>query len=113
MINDLAGKLNLELALEYCGGMEDLLEDMLRDYVEADRVAELNGYYDSKDFANYRVCVHGIKSTTLMVGGEELSAKAKELELAAAEGRIDYIDANHKTVIDEYAQLLEAIRGAI
>lgn len=113
MYESLSGVLNLELGLEYCGGMEDLFGDMLNDYLEADRVAELNGYFDAKDWTNYRVCVHGIKSTTLMIGGETLSAKCKELELAAADNNESYIVANHAAVMDEYAQLLDKIREAI
>ena len=113
MVSDLKDVLNLELGLEYCGDMEDLYEDMLRDYVEGDHVAELEEYYAAENWADYRVTIHGVKSTSLMIGGEAVSAKAKELELAAADGNVDFIKANHAKVLDEYKALLAKIKEAI
>lgn len=113
MIEELSGVLNTALGLEYCGEMEDLYEDMLRDYVDSDRVGELNDLFAAQDWTNYRVSIHGVKSTTLMIGGEALSAKAKELELAAADGNIDFIKANHEQVMAEYSQLLDTIRKVV
>ncbi len=113
MISDLEGVLNTELGLEYCGDMEDLYEDMLRDYVEGDHIEELESQFAAEDWGDYRVTIHGVKSTTLMIGGEELSAKAKELELAAADGNADFIKENHAKVLEEYKQLLATIKEAI
>ncbi len=113
MINDLSDVLNIELGLEYCGGMEDLLEDMLKDYCEGDHVDELERFYAAENWTDYRVSIHGVKSTTLMIGGEDLSAKAKELEMAAAEGNVDFIKANHEKVLDQYKALLSRIKEVI
>ncbi|MBR1862430.1 MAG: hypothetical protein IJ796_11345 [Lachnospiraceae bacterium] len=113
MISDLQDVLNTQLGLEYCGEMEDLYEDMLRDYVEGDHVAELEEYYGAENWVDYRVTIHGVKSTTLMIGGEELSAKAKELELAAADSNVAFIKENHAKVLEEYKQLLGRIKEAI
>jgi hypothetical protein len=113
MISDLNGVLNTELGLEYCGGMEDLYEDMLRDYLDGDHTEELEKFFAEENWADYRVVIHGVKSTTLMIGGEDLSAKAKELELAAAEGNADFVKANHASVLDQYHKLMDTIRAAI
>ncbi len=113
MISDLNGVLNTELGLEYCGDMEDLYEDMLRDYIDGDHIDELEGFFADENWADYRVSIHGVKSTTLMIGGEDLSAKAKELEMAAAEGNADFIKENHSKVMDEYKSLLQKIKEAI
>ena len=101
MIEQLTGVLNTELGLEYCGGMEDLYEDMLRDYIEGNHVESLETFFAEENWADYRVTIHGVKSTTLMIGGEALSAKAKELELAAAEGNGDFVKENHAKVLEE------------
>ncbi len=113
MVNDLSDVLNIELGLEYCGGMEDLLEDMLRDYCDGSKVDELCKFFAEENWADYRVSIHGVKSTTLMIGGEDLSAKAKELEMAAAEGNADFIKANHEKVLEQYKNLLSRIKEVI
>lgn len=113
MIEQLQGILNTQLGLEYCGEMEDLYEDMLRDYVDSDRVAALNDLFAAENWPDYRVTVHGLKSTTLMIGGEDLSAKAKELELAAADGNAAFIKEHHAAVMDEYAALLDKLRSLL
>ncbi len=113
MISDLEGVLNTELGLEYCGEMEDLYEDMLRDYLDGDHTAELEKHFADENWADYRVVIHGVKSTTLMIGGEELSEKAKELEFAAADKNVDFIKANHASVLEQYKTLMDKIRAAI
>ena len=113
MVNDLNDVLNIELGLEYCGGMEDLLEDMLRDYYDGSKVDEQEEFYAAENWADYRVSIHGVKSTTLMIGGEDLSAKAKELELAAADGNAEFIKANHEKVLTQYKELLSRIKEVI
>ena len=113
MISDLEGVLNTELGLEYCGGMEDLYEDMLRDYIDGDHTAELEKHFADENWADYRIVIHGVKSTSLMIGGENLSEKAKELELAAADGKADFIKENHASVLEQYKTLMDKIRAAI
>ncbi len=113
MVDDLKDALNLELGLEYCGGMEDLFEDMLRDYMEENHIAELEQYYAAENWFDYKVTIHGVKSTTLMIGGEDLSAKAKALELACSAGNTDYIKTNHESVLEEYKALIARIKEAL
>ncbi|MCR4617578.1 MAG: hypothetical protein K5669_05275 [Lachnospiraceae bacterium] len=113
MISDLKDLLNLELGLEYCGGMEDLYEDMLRDYYEGNFVETLKEQYAAENWTDYRVTIHGVKSTSLMIGGEDISAKAKELELAAADGNADFIKENHEKVLAQYQNLIDKIKEAI
>ena len=110
MYKELEGTLNTALGLEYCGGMDDLYDDMLRDYLNESKLDSINELYAAENWPDYRVQVHALKSTSLMIGAEHLSARAKELELAAAEGNADFVKANHEDVMKEYNELLESIR---
>ena len=105
--------LNTELGLEYCAEDEDIYREVLEGYVEEDRRDELNALLEAEDWANYRVVVHAIKSTSLTIGAEELSQKAKALEMAAAESDADFVKANHQDMMDMYSDILTKIKGAL
>ncbi len=87
----------------YCGTIEDL-EEILKihydDYTE--NKAKIQKFYDEKDWKNYVILVHGLKSSMKSVGIMKLSNMCLELELAGKEQRIDFILANHDAMMAEY-----------
>lgn len=105
--------LNTEIGLEYCADDEEIYLEVLEGYVEEDRSEELANLYASEDWAEYRVIVHAIKSTSLTIGAESLSEKAKALEMAAAEGNADFIKANHDDMMADYKDILQKISNAL
>lgn len=105
--------LNTEMGLEYCADDEEIYLEVLEGYVEEDRREELEDFYSNENWADYRVVIHAVKSTSLTIGAEELSERAKALELAAADGDGDYIKANHQEVIDMYTDILDKISNAL
>ncbi len=105
--------LDQEVGLEYCAQDEEIYREIIEGYLEEDRRAELAGYYEAHDLANYRVVVHAIKSTSLTIGATELSAKAKALEYAAADGDENYIRENNDEMVAMYTDLLEKIKAAL
>ena len=105
--------LNTEVGLEYCADDEEIYREVLEGYVEEDRNAELAEYFASENWPEYRVVIHAVKSTSLTIGAEELSEKAKALEYAAADGDGDFIKANHQEVVDMYKELLAKISAAL
>lgn len=105
--------LNQEVGLEYCAGDEEIYREVIEGYLEEDRRAEIEDYLAKEDWPNYRVIVHAIKSTSLTIGAEELSAKAKALEMAAAEGNGDFVKANHREMADMYSDILTKISNAL
>lgn len=105
--------LNQEVGLEYCAGDEEIYREVLEGYLEEDRNAELADLLAKEDWVNYRTIVHAVKSTSLTIGAEELSAKAKALEMAAAEGNADFVKANHQEMADLYADILSKIANAL
>lgn len=105
--------LNTAVGLEYCADDEDIYREVLEGYVEEDRRSELEALLAKEDWAEYRVIVHAIKSTSLTIGAEELSAKAKALELAAADGDGSFVKANHQEMMNMYTDILTKIQGAL
>ena len=105
--------LNTEMGLEYCAEDEEIYREVLEGYVEEDRSDELEGFLASENWADYRVVVHAVKSTSLTIGAEELSEKAKALELAAAEGNGDFVKSNHAEMMAMYKDILGKISAAL
>ena len=78
--------LNLELGLERCMDDEDFYLDILASFVEENQLDALESLYLENNWAKYRIKAHTLKSSAAYIGAEELSAWAKQIELAAKEG---------------------------
>ncbi len=105
--------LDQEVAMEYCAGDDEIYREVLEGYLEEDRREDLKKYYEAEDLPNYRVVAHAIKSTSLTIGATDLSAKAKALEYAAADGDMEYIKANNDEMAAMYDDILTKISEAL
>ena len=104
---------NVELGLEYCSGDEEFYREMLRMFYaqSGDKRAEIVSLYESANWTDYAVKVHALKSTSLTIGAEALSAQAKELELAGKRGDIDFVREHHPALLRAYEALCSNIAG--
>ena len=105
--------LDQEVGLEYCAGDEEIYREVLEGYLEEDRRGELAKCFEAEDLPNYRVNAHAIKSTSLTIGATELSAKAKALEYAAADGDLAFVKENNDELVKMYTDILDKIRAAL
>ena len=107
---DTAADIDEKQGALYCGSLEDF-EDILRIHYEdyEDSCQKIQAFYDSKDWKNYVILVHGLKSSMKSVGIMKLSDMCLELELAGKENRIDYILKNHDVMMAEYARIHDVI----
>lgn len=91
--------------LQYCRGDEIFYRELLAQFhsesVKKRQMIEAD--YEQKNMEDYRIRVHALKSTAKMIGAENLSDLAKDLEMAAKEKDWDFIEKNHKEVLDQYA----------
>ena len=103
--------LDVEEALTYCAGDEDLYVDVIHDYADgaAEKIDSLNGFLKDDNLKDYKILIHSVKSSSKTIGAMELFEKARELEMAAADENREYIDANHEAVMEEYRELAEKI----
>ncbi len=103
--------INIEVGLHYCGGEEDFYLEMLQMYCEQskEKREEIEELYQSENWAEYATKVHALKSTSLTIGAEELSAQAKALELAGKSGDAAFIKENHRKLIKSYDEICQLL----
>ena len=103
--------INVDVGLDYCAGDEDFYREMLRLFSAQgeEKRTEIAALYESADWTDYAIKVHALKSTSLTIGAEALSAQAKELELAGKRGDADFIRAHHHALLSAHEELCAQI----
>ena len=101
------------LGLEYCGGDDEFYLEMLHMFHEQreEKEAELTALYEAANWTDYGIKAHALKSTSLTIGAEELSGKAKELEMAGKNADEAFIRENHSVLLQMYAEVCDSIAG--
>ncbi|MBR0290213.1 MAG: response regulator, partial [Selenomonadaceae bacterium] len=97
--------IDLETALKYCMESESFLTQMFETFTDAKRAEKVQNAFDSADWKNYQILVHALKSTSLSIGAEKLSEEAKSMEMAAKDGKIEEILANHGEMMSSYEKI--------
>ncbi len=97
--------INLDTGLKYFMNDRGFYVEILKDFANGERAKKIQAAFDSGDWKNYRIVVHALKSTSLSIGAEKLSAQAKELELAAEDGDTEKIRAGHGNLIAAYEKV--------
>ncbi len=105
--------LDTNLGLEYCGGSEEFYLEMVQSYWEEKRQDVMQKYYDAKDWSNYRIQAHSLKSTSLSIGAVKLSEEAKRMEQAAKEEDETYILSHHDKLLTHHQKILDRIEKAL
>ena len=103
------------MGLEYCGGMEEIYREVLEAYSEEgqESLEKIAEYQKNRDWKNYAVIVHAVKSTSMTIGAKELSDAAKEQEMAAKAGDEEVIEAKWKAVYTAYQEVLEEVKNML
>lgn len=104
---------DFEKGINYCAGDEEFYIDVLNDYVEENRKAEIEDLFSSENYADYAVEVHALKSTSRTLGFEKMGNLAEKLEHAAKDGDTDYVKANHAEAMEYLAKLLASIKELV
>ncbi|MBO4927596.1 MAG: response regulator [Clostridiales bacterium] len=116
-IHDLLRPLGIDTqsGLKYCMGDMEFYKSLLSQFAsEAKEKTPLIGrYYESGEWHDYEILVHALKSTAKMIGADDLSEKAKALEMAAKEKREEYIAENHYDMMSEYSRVIKGIESAL
>lgn len=105
--------LDTAAGLKYSVDDAEFYKSLLIQYAnESDeKIASMKQYYEAHDWHNYEIFVHALKSTSRMIGAEDLSDKAKNLESAAKRVDSEYIALNHASMISDYMRLVGKIRS--
>ena len=92
-------------------GSEDAYLSLLKMYCESFDVKskEIEDLFDAEDYKNYTIKVHALKSSSRLIGAEQLGEEAQALENAGKEENIQYIKEHHKSVMMHYRKIADAI----
>ncbi len=104
-----------ELGLHYCSGSEEFYLEMLKMFYEQskDKKEAISALYGEENWDEYAVKVHALKSTSLTIGAELLSDKAKVMEQAGKNGDASYIRENHLDLMESYDAFCELIASCL
>lgn len=104
--------INEALGLEYCGDMEDFYQEMKEEFVaeSEEKMKALEDGLFARDMALYALTAHSIKSTSLSIGAEFLSHKAKMMEGAAKSGNETVIVEEHGDFIALYNDVINELK---
>jgi len=107
------GRLGIDAAsgLHYCSGDEEFYRSLLLQYATdmGQKLSLLERYRTEKNYPDYAIHIHSIKSTSKMIGASELSEEARELEIAAKEGQGAVIEAKHEAVIRKLEKITQGL----
>ena len=103
--------INVKQGIAYCGGkLEDYLEVVHIYYTTGiDKIVDIQKFYEQKDWKNYSILVHAVKSTSQGIGAGELSEMAKDLERAGKSADEDFISGHHQAMMEEYERVLNIL----
>ena len=110
-----AGGINTAEAMEYCRGDKGFYIQLLQKFI-SDRErkqSDLDKFLAGEDYANYRIQVHSLKSSSKMMGADALSQFAKDMETASKDNNAEYIKENHAKLMEMYSQTVKLMGSAI
>ena len=107
--------LDTEEGLAYCADDPEFYGEMLLEYVKesGERLSGLQRFFEERDWQQYTVCAHSVKSTSRMIGAKELSETARISEMAGKEGNTEELMSRHQHFLEAYKNTAEMIGAAI
>lgn len=110
---ELAGcGVNVGQGLKYCQDDRDFYCQLLLEYAKDNtgKVQRLRAFYENGNWKDYAIRVHAVKSTSKMIGADEISDTAMLLEDAAKHGNEAELQKVHPGFMALYQRLMEKIR---
>ncbi len=103
--------IDVEIAMNYCGGEEEMRQEMLGIFYEQAQkyLQELPELYKAEDWEHYRIVVHAMKGNSLGIGAKGFSDEALEQENAARDGDIQKIKETWETFFAHFQSLIQEV----
>ncbi|MBQ6442813.1 MAG: response regulator [Lachnospiraceae bacterium] len=89
----------------------EIMTEFFHDSVSRKEI--LREYFEKKDWKNYTIYVHSLKSSAKTIGAEELADLAGTLETAAKEKDTDVLEAEHEKAMKYYDTAVSAVQEAL
>ena len=105
--------LDIPTAVEAAEGDKDTFLFLLKSFRdnETKNRSDIEKSYEAEDYKNFTIFVHALKSTSKMVGANDLSEKAKKMEQAGKDNDISYIKSGYEDLMKSYADVVEEIKA--
>jgi len=97
--------------MRYSNHDKEFYRSLLQDFVIGftEKYNTIQKYYDIKDWRNYEIYVHSLKSSSKTIGANKLSEIAEQLEGAAGEKKIEIIQHKHEMMMRLYKETTDII----
>ena len=107
--------LDPEIGLRWCQQDAALYRSLLREYVRGAeaRQAKMGEFIRAKDWKNYGIMIHSLKSSSATIGASALSEAAADLESAALEERESFVEKAHPLAMEQFCRITERIRKVL
>ena len=102
--------LDTKTGISYTGSQDKYVSAVQRYFnnYEKNRT-KIDEYFAAKDYENFMITVHALKSNSRMIGATELSEQFETLEAAARSGDTEIIEEVTPAVVKDYAALVEKL----
>ncbi|SDB08026.1 Signal transduction histidine kinase [Ruminococcaceae bacterium FB2012] len=106
--------INTAEGMGYCMDDEELYSELLMQFVNEAPSKRLlmEEAFAAEDLKNYAIYVHGLKSTSRMIGDGALGSQAEALEFASKDGNAEFVREHHPGLMEDYLNLTEGISKA-
>ena len=106
--------IDIETGLRFCQDDKELYKSIILDYASSadEKINNIISFFGLKDWKNYGICVHALKSISKTIGANDLSSVAQRLELASNEGDVSTIMQEHEGMLKKYKEVVQAIKDA-
>ena len=103
--------LSIRPAIERIGGSDETYRGILKTYAGTikNKVDLLSGLVSEGDWEDFRIEIHAQKSALQNIGAERLSERARKLELAATDGKYNYIVQGFTDFITQLMDLQQCL----
>lgn len=105
--------LDVVMGMSCCANDTKLYRDILSDYVADSKLEPIKEALAKKEWNEYKILVHALKSTSFSIGAVELSEEAKHLEVLVNERNYPEVEAQNNEVMRHYEQLMVKIDLAL
>lgn len=107
-------ELDIQKGLSNCGDAGSYIS-ALRSYVEAadDNLDSIEGFFKDKNYQDYTIRVHALKSSSRIIGAEDIGNLAELMENAGNAGDAGLIEEKTPELLDLYRELTDRLRPLI
>lgn len=103
-------QLHILVGMSYCMNSKDFYLDVLNTFFERNIVSKIHAAYEEKQWHEYEIQVHALKSSSLSIGALTISEFARNMEDACKYGQVEFVEQNHENLMQQYKTLLQNIK---